>query len=163
MRKGIIFIIAAILIILAIILFTMNLGEKSDSNLNENVNKAFSSGQNKSVGISIEDDTELGQNVIEIEASGFSPSSLEIRKGEIVTFFNRDVNQHWPASAVHPTHTFYPGSDINKCETSEENNIFDACKGLIQNEEWSFTFKEVGNWNYHDHLNPGLRGVVIVK
>ncbi|MEK6824273.1 MAG: hypothetical protein AABY02_00300, partial [Nanoarchaeota archaeon] len=63
----------------------------------------------------------------------------------------------------HPSHKNYPGSDIAKCGTSEASTIFDACKGLAQGESYSFTFNEVGSWNYHDHLNPNLRGTVIVE
>ena len=101
-------------------------------------------------------------NVIEITSSGFTPSELTISKGETVTWINRDTEEHWPASAMHPTHTVYPGSDIKKCGTSEEGNIFDACRGLAPGEIWSFTFNEVGSWDYHDHLVNGLFGKIIV-
>src|SRR3989344_4210357 len=75
---------------------------------------------------------------------------------------NKDPAEHWPASAMHPTHTVYSGSGIEKCGTSEEGNIFDACRGLKQDESWSFTFNEKGEWNYHDHLTTGLYGKAIV-
>ena len=102
-------------------------------------------------------------NLITITSSGFSPNRLEINAGESVTFINQDSNEHWPASDVHPTHTVYPGSDKKKCGTSEEKNIFDACKGLDNSEEYSFTFNEKGSWNYHDHLRPSLAGIIIVN
>src|SRR3990172_6989615 len=65
-------------------------------------------------------------NVIEITSSGFTPSTLTISKGTTVTFINKDTEEHWPASAIHPTHQAYPGSGIEKCGTSEQNMIFDA-------------------------------------
>lgn len=103
------------------------------------------------------------ENVIEITSNGFNPNVLEINQGERVTFVNEDSSEHWPASAMHPTHRVYPGSDIAKCGTAEENKIFDACKGLGLGKSYSFTFNEKGRWNYHDHLNPTKFGVIVVN
>ena len=99
---------------------------------------------------------------IEITASGFSPSEVTIVQGGKVTWTNKGTVPSWPASAVHPTHTVYPGSDINKCGTTEEENIFDACSGLETGESWIFTFNEKGSWNYHDHLTAGRFGKINV-
>ena len=68
----------------------------------------------------------------------------------------------WPAAALHPTHTVYPGSDIKKCGTSEAVGIFDACRGLKSGESWSFQFNEVGTWKYHNHLTPTQFGRITV-
>ena len=103
------------------------------------------------------------EKVIEITSSGFNPKNLEINVGNSVKFVNKDSENHWPASAIHPTHTVYPGSNINKCGTGEESLIFDACKGLSQGESYSFTFNEKGSWGYHDHLSPSLRGTIVVN
>jgi plastocyanin len=84
-----------------------------------------------------------------ITSSGFSPSTLTIKAGDTVTFINKDSNPHWPASDPHPTHTNYPG--------------FDALRPLKTGESYSFTFTKQGTWGYHDHLNPSLRGTIIVK
>ena len=101
---------------------------------------------------------------IEITSEGsFVPAELKIKAGDTVTWVNKDTKENWPASAIHPTHTVYPGSDIKKCGTSEESSIFDACRGLAQGESWSFTFNEKGSWNYHNHLVLGLYGKVIVE
>ena len=104
-----------------------------------------------------------GGNVIEITSSGFSPSPLTIKKGKTVIFVNKDTEEHWPASAMHPTHTVYPGSNIEKCGTAEESNIFDTCRGLNPGESYSFTFNEIGSWSYHDHLVANLFGKIIVE
>lgn len=95
--------------------------------------------------------------IIEITGSGFSPSTMAVDAGNTVTFINKDSKPHWPASAFHPSHTVYPES--GGCIGSK----FDACKGLSQGEEWAFTFNQRGTWKYHDHLNPGLAGTVVVK
>ena len=104
-----------------------------------------------------------GENVIEITSSGFSPGTLTISKGEKVTWINHDTEKHWPASASHPTHTVYPGSDISKCQTAEKDTIFDSCHGLSSGESYTFVFNEVGSWGYHDHLRANLRGTIIVQ
>ena len=101
--------------------------------------------------------------VIEITSSGFNPSPLTVKQGTTVTWVNKNTVEHWPASAKHPTHTVYPGSDIQKCGMAEESNIFDACRGLKQNEGWTFTFNEKGEWAYHDHLDISKFGKIIVE
>ncbi len=95
--------------------------------------------------------------------AGFSPNPLTVKKGETVTFVNESASPFWPASAMHPTHKVYPGSDIGKCGTAEAFKIFDACRGVPVGESWSFTFNEVGSWNYHDHLNTKNFGKIIVE
>ena len=101
--------------------------------------------------------------IIKITANGFEPKELEITKGTKVTWINEQPNPSWPASAVHPTHEIYPGSSIKKCGTSEQDKIFDACRGLKQGESWSFVFNEIGEWYYHDHLKPSWVGEIKVK
>ncbi len=102
-------------------------------------------------------------NTVAITSSGFSPSALTIKRGETVAFINKDSQGHWPASAMHPTHTVYPGSDIAKCGTNEQEKNFDACRSLMQGETFSFQFDEAGSWNYHDHLNPSRTGKIVVE
>ncbi len=100
-------------------------------------------------------------NTATITSSGFEPKTLTVKAGTTVTFVNEDANKHWPASAMHPTHTLYPGSDIKKCGTGEA--IFDACKGLEQGESFAFMFNEKGSWKYHDHLSVSSTGTIVVE
>ena len=44
------------------------------------------------------------EKIVEITSAGFTPSTSTINVGDKVTFVNKDVAPHWPASAVHPTH-----------------------------------------------------------
>src|SRR3989344_2156651 len=102
-----------------------------------------------------EENAVLNQDsTIKITADGFEPKTLTVKTGTTVTFMNEDSDKHWPASAMHPTHAAYPGSNIKKCGTEEK--IFDACKGIGQGESFSFTFNEKGSWRYHDHLDLSL-------
>jgi plastocyanin len=105
----------------------------------------------------------ISEVIIKITNNGFVPKEVEVTKGTKVTWVNESSNPSWPASAVHPTHRVYPGSGIEKCGTSEEKNIFDACRNLKPGEKWSFTFNKVGEWYYHDHSNPSFTGEITVK
>nr|MBI4156538.1 hypothetical protein [Candidatus Woesearchaeota archaeon] len=105
----------------------------------------------------------IQNRIIELTSEGFNPKSLTIKQGQKVTWVNKISEETWPASAMHPTHKVYPGSDIEKCGTSEESNIFDACKGLKEGESYGFTFNEKGTWRYHDHLNIKNTGSIIVE
>jgi len=33
----------------------------------------------------------------------------------------------------------------------------------LPGESWSFKFDEGGTWKYHDHLNPGATGMIVVE
>jgi len=78
----------------------------------------------------------------------FEPATIQIKKGTKVIFKNEDSDPRWPASNLHPTHGIYPQ--------------FDPTLPIEPGKEWSFIFNQVGNWKYHDHLSPSLRGQVTV-
>lgn len=99
---------------------------------------------------------------VTITESSYEPKTVTILKGGTVTWVNNTDSPNWPASAKHPAHTVYPGSDITKCGTAEQGAIFDACKGLAKGESFSFTFNNAGEWAYHDHVNANMFGKVIV-
>ncbi len=80
--------------------------------------------------------------------SGYTPKDLTVKRGDTVTFINNGTKDIWPASAPHPSHTDYPA--------------FDPKQGVAVGESWSFTFDRVGNWRFHDHLNPTRTGSVRV-
>jgi plastocyanin len=87
--------------------------------------------------------------VIHVTDEGFEPRSVEVVSGETIVFENSGQKAHWPASDDHPTHTKYPE--------------FDSLKPLEPEKEWSFTFDKPGEWKYHDHQNPYLRGEILVR
>lgn len=111
------------------------------------------------------EDYNLGENVVEMTSTGFVPETITVSAGETVTFVNRDAVKRWPATDIHPTHTVYPGSDIKNCfgGEAEISSMFDSCRGLEPGETYRFTFTEVGTWDYHDHLNAGFGGTVVVR
>lgn len=94
-------------------------------------------------------DEQKAERMVEITAGGFAPAELKIKVGTMVKFTNRDSAPHWPASGVHPTHEICSG--------------FDALKALAKDESYSFTFNTAKTCPFHDHLNPSLRGSVVVE
>ncbi|MCH8889333.1 hypothetical protein IID26_02835 [Patescibacteria group bacterium] len=97
--------------------------------------------------------------VVTYTASGFSPTTVTISKGESVTWKNESNRRMWVASAVHPTHTIYPEQTDVDCLGSS----FDACAGAGVGVSYEFTFNEVGTWKYHNHLGISNTGTVIVE
>ena len=102
-------------------------------------------------------------SIVEMSSNGFSPTEIRIKVGDTVKFTNVGTQQYWPASAMHPSHTVYPGSSISKCNTAEASTIFDACRAYGPGETYSFKFNEIGSWKYHDHRNPSAFGTIIVE
>jgi plastocyanin len=103
------------------------------------------------------------EKVVTYTNSGYSPNTLTIKKGETVTFKNQSSRSMWPASAIHPTHRVYSGTSLDEHCPDTTGTAFDACKGYLPGESWSFTFNKAGTWKYHDHLNPGATGTIVVE
>jgi len=108
-------------------------------------------------------ETSDSQTVITYTNQGFSPASINIKKGDTVVWKNESLKDMWPASAMHPTHTIYPGSGITKCNTAEQPAIFDACAPVSPGSSWSFKFLQLGSWKFHDHLSTTNFGTVNVE
>jgi plastocyanin len=86
---------------------------------------------------------------ISMTDTGFVPATVSVSAGTTVRFVNDGQAQHWPASAVHPTHDILPE--------------FDSKRGVATGETYSHTFTKAGSWNFHDHLNPSFTGTVTVR
>ena len=99
-------------------------------------------------------------------SAGYVPKEVTISQGTEVIFENKgrlSLVFMWPATAIHPTHTIYPGSSILKCGGAEKVRIFDSCQGIAPQDSWSFIFNETGSWGYHDHLQARFTGKIIVE
>jgi len=105
-------------------------------------------------------DEEAGVVEVTYNSSGFSPSEVRIPRGGTVVFRDSGTGNMWVASAMHPTHTNYPGSDIDLCGTAQEAGIFDQCD---TGAEFRFMFNETGTWPYHNHTQASHFGRVIVE
>jgi len=80
---------------------------------------------------------------------GFSPQTAEISQGEAVQFVNESSRPMWVASNVHPAHTIL--------------STFDQFGTSGFGESYKYTFDQQGTWEYHDHVNAGREGVIIVR
>lgn len=100
---------------------------------------------------------------VNVTDKGYAPQNVSVKRGTQVNFVNKSSNPVQTASALHPTHTAYPGTDIKKCSQGQTAPMFDACRGIPTGETWSFVFEQPGTWRYHDHLKPSVYGSVTVQ
>lgn len=89
--------------------------------------------------------------------AGFDRPNIVVPVGTSVTWISKrsDPNRPtWIASDEHPAHNAYPEFDqvlIRKDEPLPEDRVY------------TFKFDKPGRWGYHDHNDPGMRGVVTVQ
>lgn len=92
----------------------------------------------------------------------FFPQTVNVNTGDEVVFVNESSQGMWMTSAVHPTHEVYSGTSLNEhCNNGDD--AFDVCTAVNPGEEWSFVFDKTGEWGYHNHVNVGYTGTVVVN
>lgn len=96
--------------------------------------------------VQVQDDA--NEVVVEMTSAGFFPSTVTVKIGDTLKFINNDSRPRWPASAVHPIHSCYPG--------------FDSRGSVASGDSFSFTASVAKTCGFHDHLNTGLRGTLTV-
>ena len=103
-------------------------------------------------------------------SAGYNPKEVNIKAGDTVQFVNQSSGSMWPASAMHPTHEVYDGTNLTthcapRATPSLESELapFDACKNIMVGGSYSFIFRNVGTWKYHDHTTPNFMGSVTVE
>lgn len=135
------------------------LNKKSDMNNSTTANPPSTISQQPSEAVP---SSSAMKNEVTYTGNGFSPKSLTVKKGDTVTWLNKDSDQLWVASGVHPDHTLYDGTSRAQHCPNTANTAFDQCKGMPTGQSYSFTFNKVGTWEYHNHLNPSESGEVVV-
>lgn len=95
--------------------------------------------------------------------NGFSPSTMTIKKGDNVTFVNQSSSGMWVASAMHPTHAVYDGTNLNTHCAAGATPSFDQCKNTPNGGTYSFTFNKLGSWSYHNHSAASDFGKIVVE
>ena len=90
-----------------------------------------------------------GKVEIIIENIKFIPNEIIIRVGTIVTWINKDNSD-----PLYPEHTV----SIDILEINSPEIVF----GGGSNEEWSYTFVEIGEFSYHCTIHPWMTGKIIV-
>jgi plastocyanin len=100
-----------------------------------------------------------GGSSVTYTATGFSPKSVTIKRGQSVTWTNQGGGNMWVASAPHPQHTAYSGTSLDDHCPDANNDSLDACGAK---NVYTFTFDKAGTWQYHNHAAPSNFGTVIV-
>lgn len=88
------------------------------------------------------------QNTVTLTANGFSPTTLTIKAGQVVTWVNKSGMDATVNSDPHPVHTDYPFLNLGS---------------FPDGGKLSLTFDKPGTHGYHNHLNPSERGTIIVE
>jgi plastocyanin len=92
--------------------------------------------------------------------NSFSPASITIKKGDSVKFVDATGAGIWVASNPHPIHNGYSGTTVDQHCPDTTGTAFDQCS---PGTSYTFTFQKVGSWGYHNHLNHGAMGTVVVQ
>lgn len=85
---------------------------------------------------------------ITLTKDGFSPQTLTIKVGTVVTWINASGAKASVNSAQHPTHQVYPS--LNLGEFGDGSSV-------------QLIFDKAGSYKYHDHFHPERTGTVIVE
>lgn len=128
----------SIAIFILITLFAMSCGQPAkvvdNTAANNNTNSNSSNAKPKQ--------TETSENnQVIIEKFAFGPAQLTVSAGTKVTWINKDAIQH---------------------SVTSDDKVFDS--GLLkQNQKFSRTFDEPGNYPYHCTPHPNMKAKIIVK
>jgi plastocyanin len=87
---------------------------------------------------------------VAITAASVSPATVEIKKGQSVTWKNDDTKDHQIAADPYPTNSSLP--DLGKSVVLKPGDTF------------TYIYESAGSFSYHDNLDPyKIKGVVVVK
>jgi plastocyanin len=99
--------------------------------------------------------------IVEYTKNGFEPETITVPLGTTVAWKNSGGLPMWVASDPHPAHTDLEGFDqlrvINKAIPPFVQTANAHGDGIYE-----YTFSTLGEWKYHNHLNPRHLGKVIV-
>jgi plastocyanin len=98
--------------------------------------------------------------VVTLTDDGFSPETLAVKAGQTVTFVNQSRSGMWIASDPHPTHQGYSGTTRSQHCPDTEGIAFDEC---TVGDSYTFTFRKVGSWGYHNHVIDEQHGTIVVS
>ncbi|MDB5168106.1 MAG: hypothetical protein JWO55_364 [Candidatus Saccharibacteria bacterium] len=79
--------------------------------------------------------------------SGFTPSTLTVKKNSAITVSNKSSKNVMFSSADHPKHQEQPELNMNTLNPGESGTI---------------TITKAGTWGYHDHVDETMTGTIIV-
>jgi len=93
-------------------------------------------------------DTQSVAATIVFSDSGFSPSKTTVKSGDKVAIKNDSSTDVQFDSDPHPIHT-----------DDEDLNVNEIAPGEVK----TFTVSKKGTFGFHNHLNPGQKGTIVVE
>lgn len=138
---GVILTLVAILFIGGLVIFTG--GNDQQTTTSSDQSHSDSSGAHSEAQMLEDEAGVIETNTVNIQDSAYEPANIRVKKGTTVTWTNQDTIRH----------------DI---VPDEENPNFQGSDLLGQGESYSFTFDEVGTYNYHCTPHPFMKGSVEV-
>jgi plastocyanin len=87
-------------------------------------------------------------NVITYSDSGFSPSTITVKSGDTITLKNTSSQSMQFDSDPHPIHTNDPELNVGEIGAGQTATVKAVTKGTH---------------GYHNHLNPGQTGTIVVE
>lgn len=127
--------------IVGIIILVVLIGGGALIYLNNHKSNSSMSGMSTS-GSSSQKSSTMATTNVTIANFAFSPASIKVKKGSMVTWTNKDNVAH--------TVTETDGSDGPKSSN------------IDQNKSYSFMFNTVGTFHYHCSIHPDMTGTVTV-
>lgn len=88
------------------------------------------------------------QVIIAYSESGFAPANVSVKVGDRVVFRNNATSTVQVNSEPHPTHTEFPELNLN---------------GIAAGQNKSVVFSKPGVYKYHNHLEAGQKGTIVVE
>ncbi|MBI3956713.1 MAG: cupredoxin domain-containing protein [Candidatus Kerfeldbacteria bacterium] len=89
---------------------------------------------------------------VSVASSGFSPKTVQVKKGGSVTWTNNTSSTVYIAPNDHPTHIRYQGVWDD-----------DGRGQIAPGETYTMTFTKTGTYGYHDHNDSLVTGTVVVE
>ena len=106
--------------------------------------------------------TPVSAMTVRYTEAGFSPATLTVASGTVVTFINQGGPEMWVGGDEHPSHTNYDGTsrEAHCVGSTPSVTSFDQC-GV--GGTYSFMFSKAGTWEYHNHRRSSHRGTIVVE
>ena len=81
-------------------------------------------------------------------SNGFSPGTVTLKSGQTLAITNSSNQEIQMDSDPHPTHTDNPELNVGSIAAGQTKTV---------------TLTKVGNWGYHNHLDPSQTGRIVVQ
>ena len=88
------------------------------------------------------------EQIVNLTGSGFNPQTLTIKTGTVVVWINKSAAAGSVNSDSYPTNLLFPLLNLGR---------FDNGASVAT------TFTKAGKYTYHNQLNPGQTGTIIVN